>query len=332
MFKPLHGLPRRLAGLALAATATATGIAWAAGYPEQPVTLIVPFSTGGDADLAARNLQPVAQRVLGQPAVVVNRAGASGAIGSNVVKAAKPDGYTLLLARVGSQVVLPALQPNLSYKWSDFTLIGLLELNPVVCAVRSESPLRTLKDLGDALRANPGKLNYSSSGQGTILHLGPQLLFEQLKLGKEAAVQVIYKGGSEAALAVLTGEVDFSCGNLTSMVGNIKGGRLRALVTTTPERLKDQPDVPTAREAGFPRLETIVGWSALYGPPGLPKAIVEQWVQVLQAAAADPQWQAATERAGSLPRVLSPADTERYVAEQFKVYETLGRSLQLELK
>ena len=201
-----------------------------------------------------------------------------------------------------------------------------------MCAVRTESPLRTLKDLGDALRANPGKLNYSSSGQGTILHLGPQLLFDQLKLGKEAAVQVIYKGGSEAALAVLTGEVDFSCGNLTSMVGSIKGGRMRALVTTTPERLKELPDVPTAREAGFPKLETIVGWSALYGPPGLPKGIVEQWVQVLQAAAADPQWQAATERAGSLPRVLSPADTERYVAEQFKVYDSLGKSLQLELK
>ena len=83
------------------------------------------------------------------------------------------------------------------------------------------------------------------------MHLGPQLLFDQLKLGKEAAVQVVYKGGSEAALAVLTGEVDFSCGNLTSLVGNLKGGRLRALVTTTPERLKDLPDVPTANEAGF---------------------------------------------------------------------------------
>jgi tripartite-type tricarboxylate transporter receptor subunit TctC len=331
MIRTLIRLPHRQALLVLLALA-ASGLAHAAGYPEQPVTLIVPFSTGGDADLAARNLQPVAQRVLGQPAVVMNRAGASGSIGSQAVKAAKPDGYTLLLARVGSQVVLPALQPSLPYKWSDFTLIGLLELNPVVCAVRTESPLRTLKDLADALRANPGKLNYSSSGQGTILHLGPQLLFEQLKLGKEAAVQVVYKGGSEAALAVLTGEVDFSCGNLTSMVGNIKGGRLRALVTTTPERLKDLPEVPTAREAGFPKLETIVGWSALYGPPGLPRAIVDQWVQVLQAAAADPQWLAATERAGSLPRVLSPADTERYVAEQFKVYESLGKSLQIEFK
>lgn len=322
----------RAAVVAALLAATCAAHAQARAYPDHPVTLIVPFSAGGDADVAARSLAALAQQVTGQAHLSVNRAGASGAIGSTAVKNAKPDGYTLLLARVGSQVVLPALQPSVGYKWNDFTLLGLLELNPVVCVTRADSPIRSMKDLVDALRARPGRLNYSTSGAATILNFGPQLLFDVLKLGKDAAVQIAYKGGSEAALAVLSGDVDFSCGNLTSVIGNIKGGKLRTLVTTTPERLRDLPDVPTAREAGYPQLEAIVGWSALYGPPGMSAELVERWVGTLQVAAKDPQWLAATEKAGSIPRVLSPAETEKFAAEQFAVYDRLGRQLQIELK
>jgi tripartite-type tricarboxylate transporter receptor subunit TctC len=301
-------------------------------YPDQPITLVIPFSAGGDADGAARALAMVAQKTMAQPLVPVNRAGASGGIGSATVRNAKPDGYTLLIARVGSQAVLPALQPTTGYKWNDFSFLGLLELNPYVCVTRADSPIRSLKDLADALKARPGKLNYSTSGPATILNFGPQLLFDTLKLGKDAAVQIAYKGGGEAALAVLAGDVDFSCGNLSSLMGNVRAGKLRAIVTTTPERVKDLPDVPTAREAGFPQMEAIVGWSALYGPPGMSKELVDRWVATLQAAAKDPQWIAATEKAGSIPRVLSPAETEKFAAEQFAVYERLGRQLQIELK
>ena len=318
-------------GLAAAAP-NAAAQTHAHAYPDQPITLIIPFSPGGDADVAARSLSVVAQRALGQSLVPVNRAGASGGIGSIAVRGAKPDGYTLLLARVGSQAVLPALQPTAGYKWNDFTFLGLLELNPYVCVVRADSRVKTLKDLVDALRARPGQLNYSTSGPATILNFGPQLLFDVTQLGKDAAVQISYKGGGEAALAVLSGDVDFSCGNLTSLIGNIKGGKLRALVTTTSERLKDLPDVQTARDAGYPQLEAIVGWSGLYGPPGMSKELVDRWVATLALAAKDPQWIAATEKAGSIPRVLSPAETEKFAAEQFAVYERLGRQLQIELK
>ena len=326
----MQQLNRVLAGCMAACAMTAT--AQTHSYPDQPVTLVIPFSPGGDADSAARALAMVAQKTLGQPLVPVNRAGASGGIGSIAVRNAKPDGYTLLIARVGSQAVLPALQPTAGYKWNDFTFIGLLELNPYVCVTRADSPVKTMKDLVDALKARPGKLNYSTSGPATILNFGPQLLFDLLKLGKDAAVQIAYKGGGEAALAVLSGDVDFSCGNLSSMVGNIKAGKLRPLVTTTPERLKDLPDVPTAREAGYPQLEAIVGWSALYGPPGMSKELVERWAAILSMAAKDSQWIGATEKAGSIPRVLSPAETEKFAAEQYAVYERLGRQLQIELK
>ncbi len=326
----MHHFNRTLAGCLAGCALTAT--AQTHPYPDQPVTLVIPFSPGGDADGAARALAMVAQKALGQPLVPVNRAGASGGIGSIAVRNAKPDGYTLLIARVGPQAVLPALQSTAGYKWNDFTFIGLLELNPYVCVTRAESPIKTMKDLVDSLRARPGKLNYSTSGPATILNFGPQLLFDVLKLGKDAAVQIAYKGGGEAALAVLSGDVDFSCGNLSSMMGNIKGGKLRAFVTTTPERVKDLPDVPTARESGYPQLEAIVGWSALYGPPGMSKELVERWAATLNTAAKDPQWITATEKAGSIPRVLSPAETEKFAAEQYAVYERLGRQLQIELK
>jgi len=263
---------------------------------------------------------------------VLNKAGASGAVGTQNVKEAPPDGYTLLLARVGSQALLPALKADLPYKWNDFTFLGLLELNPVVCVVHAESPHKTLGDLTSALKAQPGKLNYSSSGPGTVLNLGPQLLFQALNLGTDAAVNVSYKGGSEAAMAVLSREVDFSCGNLTSLLGQINGGKLRALVTTTPERVKDIPDVPTAREAGFPQLETIVGWSALVGPQKMNPEAVERWKAVLAQASQDSAWLAGNARYGGIPRVLPPAETEKFVANQFEVYKKLGQQLGIKLQ
>lgn len=316
--------------IAVAAAFAATSAL--AAYPEKPVTFVVPFSAGGDADLAGRNLAAAAQNVLKQPVVVQNRAGASGAIGSAAVKEAAPDGYTLLIARVGSNAVLPALQPSTPYKWSDFTFLGTLELNPFVCVVKADSPYRSLADLEKALRASPGKLNYSSSGQGTILHLGAQLLLQAMKLPSDAAVHIAYKGGSEAAVAVVSGDAHFGCGNLTSTIGLIKGGKLRALVTTTPQRVADIADVPTAREAGYPQLEAIVGWSALFGPPNLPREVVQKWSDTLKAVSADAQWKAGNEKFGGIPHVLSPAETERFVGEQFRVYQGLAKQLGLEQK
>ena len=314
-----------------AAVALAATSAFAA-YPEKPITFVVPFSAGGDADLAGRNLAAAAQQVLKQPIVVQNRIGASGAIGSAAVKDAAPDGYTLLVARVGSNAVLPALKPSTPYRWSDFTFLGTLELNPFVCVVRADGPYRTLADLERAMRESPGKLNYSSSGQGTILHLGTQLLLQSMKLPADAAVHVAYKGGNEAAVAVVSGDAHFGCGNLTSTIGLIKGGKLRALVTTTPRRVPDIPDVPTAREAGYPQLEAIVGWSALFGPPNLPREVVQKWSDTLKAVSADAQWKAGNEKFGGIPHVLPPVETERFVGEQFRVYQGLAKQLGLEQK
>ena len=325
LLQPMMAIAMGAVSLAVAAPAAAQA------YPDRPVQLVVPFSTGGDSDLSARNLAPAMQKVIGQTVVVVNRAGASGAIGSQVVKDAKPDGYTLLLARIGSQALLPALKPNLGYRWDDFSFLGLIERNPFVCAVHVDSPYRSFGDLVAAMKKNPGKLNYSTSGPGTILNLGPQMLFDALKLGPEAAVQVAYKGGGDAAMAVLSRDVDFNCGNLTSLIGNIKGGKMRALFTTTPTRWKDIPDVPTVRELGYPQLEAIIGWSALYGPPGMPADLIAYWRDVLAKVAKDQRWLDGMARIGGMPSIMTPADTRRFAASQFELYDTIGKRLGIEL-
>ena len=154
-----------------------------AQYPDKPILVVAAFSAGGDSDLAARNLTAVFPKYTGQNGVVLNKVGASGAIGSEYVKKASPDGYTLLLARVGSQATLPALKPDLGYKWNDFTFLGLLELNPYVCVVRADSPYKTFAELVDGIRKNVGKLKYSTAGVGTIHEVGPQMLFDILKIG-----------------------------------------------------------------------------------------------------------------------------------------------------
>jgi tripartite-type tricarboxylate transporter receptor subunit TctC len=319
----------QLCGGVLAVSAFAAG---AQQYPTRPLLIVAPFGAGGDSDIAARNLGAVIPKYLKQNAVVLNKVGASGAIGSEHVKNAAPDGYTLLLARVGSQATLPALKPDLSYKWDDFSFLGILELNPYVCAVVADSPYKTFGDLVDGIRKNPGKLKYSTAGIGTIHEMGPQLLFDAQKLGKDAGNQIPYKSGGEAATALLGRHVDFSCSNIGTVLGFIRNRQMRALLTTTPERFKDIPDVPTAREAGYPVLERIIGWSALYGPPKMDKKMIAIWGDTLQKVGKDPQWISATEKIGSVPYIKSPEDTANYVKEQYETYYKLGKSLGIVLK
>ena len=302
-------------------------------YPSKPIQIITPFSVGGDGDMAARNLAAAAAGLVGQSLIVLNKPGANGVIGSDFVKNAAPDGYTLLLGRIGSQVLLPALQPGTTdFSWKDFTFLGLLELNPVICVVNSDSKYSTLKDLTADLKAHPGKLTYSHSGLATVQNLAPQLLFNSLGLKSDAAVNVPYKGGSEVAIAVLSKEVDFACNNLSSMLGVLKGGKLRALVTTTPERLPEFPDIPTARESGFPKLEAVIGWSALYGPPKMDPAIVKRWADVLNQVSRDPKWIAGNANFGGIPHVLSPEETEKYVGNSYEIYSELATQAGLRME
>ena len=316
-----------IAGALMAALGTGTALAQS--YPNKTITLVAPYAVGGDSDFSGRNLSVVASKLIGQSVIVTNIVGASGTIGSQRVKTAAPDGYTLLVSRGGSQAITPALDSSTPYKWNDFTFISLLDFNPVVCVVKPDAPYKTMKDLIDTIRANPGKLNYASAGPGTTQHLAVEVILSQLGMPSTAAMMIPYKGGGEATTALLGGQVQFICNNLTTMVGQIKGGAMRALVTSTPSRLKDFPDVPTAREMGVSNLEQVMGWSGLYGPPGLPAEVVTKWQAVLKEVAKDPNWSRGNDTVGAIPAIRSPQDTEKFAKEQFDLYSKLGTQLNL---
>ena len=310
--------------VALAALLAASG-ALHAQYPSKPISLVVPFGPGSDADLAGRNLADHAAKYLGNhPIVVVNQPGASGAIGTMAVRNAPADGYTLLLARIASQVILPATDAKTPYRWSDFTLLSVLEVNHQVCAVKADAPYKSMKDLIDDVAKRPGKLNFGTVGAGTIQAFGPQYLFSLLGLPKDAAFGVPYKGSGELTAALLGGQVQFVCSNLGALLPYLKSGVLRALMTSTRERLRELPDVPTARALGWPAMEELAAWSALAGPPRLPKEVVERWTDVLAKLSRDPDWLARNEKLGGIPAIRSPAETEAFVREQYQLYEQLA--------
>lgn len=313
--------------LAMALTLVAAPTLAQQDYPTKPLLFVIPFAAGGDSDISGRNVAQHASKYLNnRPIVSLNRVGASGAIGSMHVKNAAPDGYTLLVARIATHAVLPAMESKLGYKWNDFTMISMIELNPFVCFVRSESPFRTTADLISALRKNPGKLNYATAGVGTSQNMAVQYLMSLAGLSKDHAVGIHYKGGGEVTTAVLGREVDFACNNATTLIPQVQSGRVRPLLVT-PVRLKELPDVPSAKEVGFPDMEKFVGWTALMGPAGLPKPIVDKWADVFQKLAKDPEWQAGNARIGGIAAIRSPAETEKYVKEQFELYDKLVTSL-----
>jgi tripartite-type tricarboxylate transporter receptor subunit TctC len=321
--------PRRslLAGGAAAVVAPQ---AWAAAYPESPVVIVAPFSAGGAADIAARTLAAHAGRHLpnrNATLVVENRTGASGAIGSAYVARAKPDGLTLLLARVASAAILPAIDPRTPYAWDGFTMLGLLDENPYLIAVRADAPWKTLEALVAALRETPGRLTFATTGPATILDLGVRTLFVAAGLPLDAGLAVPFRGGGEAVAGLLAGEAEFIGNNLADTAAALAAGRLRALVVTTPHRIAALPGVPTAAEAGMAELGRISGWSALFGPPGLPALVVAAWTDALAELSRDRGWLAATQRVGSIPRLLPPAETLAFVRGQLEFYHDLGRRL-----
>ena len=299
-------------------------------YPGRPVNLIAPYSVGGDADMAARNLASAAQKVLGQTVVVQNKPGASGVIGSAFVLNAEANGYTLLLARTGSQSILPAIRPtNTKYKWDDYTFIGMLELNPYGCMVNAKSPYKTFDDFAKGLKEKGKTMNFATAGSLTTNDMGPRQLINLLQIGDQAPTQVPYKGSGDATASLLASETDFACASIGAFLPLIKSGALRALFVTTPERIPSLPDVPTAREIKLPEMEKIIGWSALMGPANLPAPVVKKLADMLQVVAKDEGWQQATKRAGSIPYVKSPGETREFAKAQFDLYRALGESLQL---
>lgn len=256
--------------LALAACTSA----WAQpAFPNKPVTLVVPFPAGGALDIVARALAEEMRKPLGQTVVVDNRAGAGGTLGSGLVARAAPDGYTILLGSVATHAIAPSMYRSLAYDpLKDFAPIMQVTSSPLLVVSSAKLSVSTLPELIATAKAQPGKLNYGSTGNGTAVHLAGEVL--KATAGMDA-LHVPYKGGPDAINALITGDIAFMVVNLELALPQVRGGKARALAVTGSRRIPALPDVPTLREAGVAGTE-VSTWFGLFAPAGTPKAVVDR--------------------------------------------------------
>ena len=266
-----------------------TGLFVAAGaqaaYPDKPVTIIVPFPPGGSTDTLARMMTPKMSEKLGQPVVVENKPGATGAIGATQVKRSAPDGYTLLCASIGVWAVNPFLQKNLAYDPAkDFDLMTVAVRAPNVLVVNPSVPAKDVKELIAYLKQRPNKVTFASSGAGSSDHLSIALFW--MTTGTNG-IHVPYKGGGPAIADLVAGHAEASFQNLNVMTGHIKAGKLKALAVTGEKRSPLLPDVPTLEELGYKDM-VVYSWQALGAPTGLPNEVRTAVQGAMMAALKDP--------------------------------------------
>lgn len=326
--KILSGVMTAALAAAMLALAPAAALA---EYPDRPITLVAPYGPGGASDLSARMIAGAAPQYLGQPILAVNKTGAAGVVGSNFVVNSKADGYTLLSARVGSQMGVPAMNKTIPYAWDDFTMLGLIEINPFVLVVNPDSGITSFAEFEAKIKAGE-EMTYSSAGVGTLLHIAVAVMSNAMDADFEKLTHVPYKGGGKARAAVVGGQVDFSFQNLSAVAGALEAGQLTALVVTMPERQPIIKDVPTAKEVGYDDLGMIIGWSAIYGPPDLPEEVVSKWTASLDSLKADKAWNRMTKGLGNIVDIRSPADTKAFVAAQYKVFDETMLKLGLRIE
>jgi tripartite-type tricarboxylate transporter receptor subunit TctC len=266
--------------------------AQAQDYPTKPITMIVAFPPGGVAELVGRPLAASMEKALGQPVIILNRPGAGGAIGTTVAAKAAPDGYTVLMT-LSSISIFPVSDPlegkPVPYQISDFMPIALVTADPTVLVVRADSPYKTIQDFVAAAKANPGKINYSSSGVYGTLHVAMEMFAGAAGI---ELFHIPYQGGGPAVTALLGGQVQALASGPAAAVGQIRGGKMRALAGWGEKRLALMPELPTFKELGYKDVEFYI-WSGVVAPAAIPPNVQHKLRAAVRAAIADPQFTAA---------------------------------------
>jgi tripartite-type tricarboxylate transporter receptor subunit TctC len=317
-------MKRLFAAAVLACAATP---AFAQAYPSRPVTFIVPFSPGGGTDItgrvvAAKLTQLWAKAGSAGTVVVDNRTGAGGMLGADAVAKAKPDGYTLLIANVGTQSINPYLYPKLPYDHEKaFVPVSLIcELPFVMMASQAFAP-KTVKEVIEYAKANPGKVTYGSSGIGGSPHLTAEL-FQGLTGTK--MTHVPYKGGAPAMIDLISGQINIMFVSVLESSNNIKAGKVKGLAVTHSKRNVALPEVPTIAEAGVPGGESG-SWIALLAPAGTPAAVIERLNADIRAVVADPEVRDKLIGQGAVPLTGSPAELQALIDADAKRYGRIIR-------
>ena len=299
-----------LKGLAAALCLAASGTGFAQGYPTKPIRLIVPFPAGGATDLFARTLTQKMGEKLSTTLVVDNKPGAGGAIGSDLAAKAVPDGYTLLLATTSTHAIGPAIS-KLPYDTArDFTPIAHVGDAPSIMLVPTSSPAKSVREWIDYAKKNPGKLNYASSGNGTIVQLTAELFKAQAGV---FVTHIPYKGTALAMPDLMSGKVDVLFDSLPTGMPFVRDGRLRGLAVTSLKRSPLAPNLPRVAET-LPCFESNT-WFGLYGPKGLPADLVARVNKAANEALADPQLNDKLSSLGIEPVASTPEQLAKLMAQ-----------------
>jgi tripartite-type tricarboxylate transporter receptor subunit TctC len=312
------------AGLIVAAVGVMIGIGSTIAYPTKPITLIVPFPPGGSTDIVGRLVANGLSKELGQPVVIENRGGAGGAVGTAVAAKAAPDGHTLALGTTSTHAVAPATLPKVAFDpVKGFAPISLVAETPYVLAVNNKVPAKTVKELVELIRKQPGKFNYGSAGAGSTTHLAGAMFAHAAGLKME---HIAYDGNGPATTALLGGEVQVLMGSMPAVLAQIKNNEIRALAVGTVRRSPELPQVPTMQEAGIKDFEASL-WLGVVAPAGTPDAVIKQLHAAIIKSVKDPAIAASLRKAGAEPVTSSPAEMSKQIAEDLKKYLELAKMI-----
>ena len=302
---------RLLAAMALAAAAA---LAQAQDYPARTIRIVVSFSAGGTTDVIARQIATRLTHHWKQPVIVENKPGAGGTLGTDYVVTQPADGYTLLMSSPGPMVISPSLPKKLATDPLTAVVPVILVADVAnVLVVPPDSKARSMADLVSEAKANPGRLNYGSTGVGTVAHLSGAAFSYRAGID---TVHVPYKG-AEAVTDLITGRIQFMFATLPSVIGQIKGGKLRPLGQVAPARVKQLPDVPTMKELGIEGMEAG-SWFGLFAPRGTPQAIIDKVNAQVNAIIREPETLEALEKQGATPIGGSPQDFADLVRRDYE--------------
>ena len=314
---------KRLLCCLLIPLAVFAGEAIAQAWPSKPVTLVVPFPPGGSSDQVARALGQKLNAALGQSFIIENKAGATGTIGATAVKRATPDGYTFLVTSLGPLVIVPHLLKDLQYDpLKDLDPITIAVQAPNVLVVPASSPHKTLADVIAYQKANPGKMSFASSGNGSSDHLSAELFWQQTGT---RGLHVPYKGGGPAIADLLGAQTDASFQNINAVIQHIRAGKLKAIAITSAKRSPLLPDVPTLSEAGVKNVE-VYSWQAVLAPMGMPADVKNKMHAALVGVLNSPDIKQQFTDLGFEIVANTPAQFAAYEAQEYarwkKVIET----------
>jgi tripartite-type tricarboxylate transporter receptor subunit TctC len=294
-------------------------------YPAKPVRVMVPFPPGGSTDIVARIVAQKLSMQLGQQMVIENRGGAGGTLGTAVVAKAPADGYTLVIGTTSTHVVAPSVYTKLEYDpVKDFAPVSLIAVTPYLLVVNPALPAKSLGELVQLMRSQPGKLNYASAGVGSTTHLA----MEMLKSASDTYVlHIPYNGNGPAGTAVISGQVEILFGSMPAVLPHARSGRVRPLAVGTPRRSPALPEVPTVAEAGYPGFDASL-WLAIMAPAGTPAAVIERLHKETIAAVGSAETKEALDTAGAEAITNSPAELAAMirdgVAKYAKVVKAAG--------